>query len=165
MEILAKLGIDWKLLIAQAVNFLVLLWILKRYAYQPILRALEARTKKIEQGLADAALSQEKLASTVEEEKRIMVAAREEARDILARAEASARNRDTKMLAETKAKIDRMIVDADTHLAEEKMRLIREEKAELGELIIMATGRVLGRSVDVSVDAKLVSEALEKSDK
>lgn len=165
MEILAKLGIDWKLLIAQAVNFLVLLWVLKRYAYQPILRALEARTKKIEQGLADAALSQEKLASTVEEEKRIMVAAREEARDILARAEASARNRDTKMLAETKAKIDRMIVDADTHLAEEKMRLIREAKAELGELIIMATGRVLGRSVDVSVDAKLVSEALEKSDK
>ena len=163
MEVLAKLGIDWKLLIAQAINFIVLLWVLKRYAYQPILRALEARTKKIEQGLADAALSQEKLASSVEEEKRIMVAAREEARDILARAEASAKDRDAKMLTETKAKIDKMIADADAHLAEEKARLVREAKSELSELVVTATGRVLGRTVDHAVDAKLVAEALEKA--
>ena len=163
MEVLAKLGIDWKLLIAQAINFVVLLWVLRRYAYQPILRALEARTKKIEQGLADAALSQEKLASSVEEEKRIMAAAREEARDILVRAEASAKERDAKMLGETKAKIDKMIADADAHLAEEKARLVREAKSELSELVVTATGRVLGRTVDGNIDAKLVAEALEKA--
>ena len=163
MEVLAKLGIDWKLLIAQAINFIVLLWVLKRYAYQPILRALEARTKMIQQGLADAALSQEKLASSVEEEKRIMVAAREEARDILVRAEASAKDRDAKMLTETKAKIDKMIADADAHLAEEKARLVREAKSELSELVVTATARVLGRTVDHAVDAKLVAEALEKA--
>ncbi len=163
MEVLAKLGIDWKLLIAQAINFIVLLWVLKRYAYQPILRALEARTKKIEQGLKDAALSQEKLATSVEEEKRVMAAAREEARDILVRAEASAKDRDAKMLAETKVKIDKMIADADAHLAEEKARLVREAKSELSELVVTATGRVLGRAVDAPVDAKLVAEALEKA--
>lgn len=163
MEVLAKLGVDWKLLIAQAINFVVLLFVLKRYAYGPILRALEARTKKIEQGLKDAAASEEKLASTVEEEKRIMAAAREEARDILVRAETSAKERDGKMLLETKAKIDKMITDADAHLAEEKARLVREAKAELSGLIVTATGRVLGRAVDVSVDAKLVAEALEKA--
>lgn len=163
MEVLAKLGVDWKLLIAQAINFVVLLFVLKRYAYGPILRALEARTKKIEQGLKDAAASEEKLASTVEEEKRIMAAAREEARDILVRAETSAKERDGKMLLETKAKIDKMITDADAHLAEEKARLVREAKAELSGLIVTATGRVLGCAVDVSVDAKLVAEALEKA--
>ncbi|TXH07481.1 MAG: F0F1 ATP synthase subunit B [Candidatus Moraniibacteriota bacterium] len=163
MEVLAKLGVDWKLLIAQAINFVVLLFVLKRYAYGPILRALEARTKKIEQGLKDAAASEEILASTVEEEKRIMAAAREEARDILVRAETSAKERDGKMLLETKAKIDKMITDADAHLAEEKARLVREAKAELSGLIVTATGRVLGRAVDVPVDAKLVAEALEKA--
>ena len=131
MEVLAKLGIDWKLLIAQAVNFIVLLWVLRRYAYAPILKALEARTKKIEQGLKDAASSGERLQQVVEEEKRVMVAAREEAHDILLKAEASAKERDVRMLQETKAKIDKMITDADAHLAEEKARLVREAKTSM----------------------------------
>jgi len=164
MEVLAKLGIDWKLLIAQAVNFVVLLWVLKRYAYQPILKALEARTKKIEQGLKDAALSQEKLASSVEEEKKVMAAAREEARDILLKAEMSAKERDQRMFEETKGKIDKMITDADTHLAEEKSRLIREAKAELSELVVTATERVLGKVVDAKVDANLVQAVLKQAD-
>lgn len=164
MEVFAKLGIDWKLLIAQAVNFIVLLWVLRRYAYQPILKALEARTKKIEQGLKDAALSQEKLASSVEEEKKVMAAAREEAREILLKAEASAKERDARMLEETKGKIDKMITDADLHLAEEKARLIREAKTELSELVITATERVLGKTVDAKVDATIVQAALRQTD-
>ena len=73
MEVLAKLGIDWKLLIAQAVNFLVLLWILRRYAYGPILRVLEARTARIEQGLKDAQASELKLQSAADEEKKLLL--------------------------------------------------------------------------------------------
>ncbi|MFA9262159.1 MAG: F0F1 ATP synthase subunit B [Undibacterium sp.] len=164
MEVLAKLGIDWKLLIAQAVNFAVLLWVLRRYAYKPILRALEARTKKIEQGLKDAALSQEKLQTSLEEEKKIMAAAREEARDILVAAETSAKERDARMLQETKEKIDKMITDAEAHLAEEKSRLIREAKSELSAVVISATERVLGKTVDAKVDVALVEAALKQSE-
>lgn len=161
MEILAKLGIDWKLLIAQVVNFIVLLFVLRRYAYQPILRALEARTNKIEQGLKDAAKSQSKLQTVVEEEKKIMAAAREEARDILLKAEQSAKTRDAAMLRETKGKIDTMIADADSHLADEKARLVREAKAEISGLVVLATERVLGKTVDARIDAALVEQSLK----
>ena len=47
-ELFSKLGIDWKLLIAQIINFLVLLFVLYKFAYRPILSMLEKRTKKIE---------------------------------------------------------------------------------------------------------------------
>jgi F-type H+-transporting ATPase subunit b len=164
MEVLAKLGIDWKLLIAQAVNFIVLLWVLRRYAYRPILRALEARTKKIEQGLSDAAQSQVKLQEIVEEEKRVMAAAREEARDILSKAETSAKERDAHMLRETKGKIDKMITEADSHLAEEKARLVREAKAEISDLVIKVTERVLGDVVDTKIDAQLVERSLKSAE-
>lgn len=164
MDILAKLGIDWKLLIAQAINFVVLLWVLRRYAYQPILRALEARTKKIEQGLSDAAQSQAKLQNIVEEEKRVMAIAREEAHDILLKAEANAQERDASMLRETKKKIEKMIADADVHLSEEKARLVREAKTEISALVVLATERVLGESVDTKVDAALVEKALKMSE-
>lgn len=164
MEVLAKLGIDWKLLIAQAVNFIVLLWVLRRYAYRPILRALEARTKKIEQGLSDAAQSQVKLQEIVEEEKRVMAAAREEARGILSKAETSAKERDAHMLRETKGKIDKMITEADSHLAEEKARLVREAKAEISDLVIKVTERVLGDVVDTKIDTQLVERSLKSAE-
>lgn len=161
MEILEKLGIDWKLLLAQAVNFLILLWVLRRYAYKPILKALEARTKKIEQGLKDAETSQSKLQSVIEEEKKILVAAREEARNILVEAEASAKKRDTLMLEETKEKIDRMIVETDKHLGEKQAKLLREAKEELAETVMFATKKILGEKVDASLDGELIKKSLQ----
>lgn len=161
MEILEKLGIDWKLLLAQAVNFLILLWVLRRYAYKPILKALEARTKKIEQGLKDAETSQSKLQSVIEEEKKILVAAREEARNILVEAEASAKKRDALMLEETKEKIDRMIVETDKHLSEKQAKLLREAKEELAETVMLATKKILGEKVDASLDGELIKKSLQ----
>jgi len=46
--------IDWFTVVAQAVNFLILVWLLKRFLYQPILNALDAREKRIAAELADA---------------------------------------------------------------------------------------------------------------
>ncbi len=161
MEILEKLGIDWKLLLAQAVNFLILLWVLRRYAYKPILKALEARTKKIEQGLKDAEVSQSKLQSVIEEEKRILVAAREEARNILVEAEASAKKRDALMLEETKEKIDRIIVETDKHLGEKQAKLLREAKEELAETVMLAIKKILDEKVDASLDGELIKKSLQ----
>ncbi len=161
MEILEKLGVDWKLLLAQAVNFLVLLWVLKRFAYKPILKALEARTNKIEQGLKDAQASQAKLQGVIEEEKKILAAAREEARSILIEAEASAKKRDAMMLDETKQKIDRMIVETDKHLSEKQAKLLREAKEELAETVLLVTKKVLGDKVDASIDAEIIKQSLK----
>lgn len=161
MEVLEKLGIDWKLLLAQAVNFLVLLWVLKRYAYGPILRALETRTKHIEQGLKDAEASRAQLEQAREEERKLLTAAREEARDILTQAEASAKKRDAKMLEETKAKIDRMIAEADTHLAEKQLSLLCEAKAELVDTVLLATTKILDEKIDAGLNQEVVKRSLE----
>ncbi len=48
--------IDWFTVVAQIVNFLILVWLLKRFLYKPILDALDAREKKIAKELADADL-------------------------------------------------------------------------------------------------------------
>ena len=46
--------IDWFTVVAQLVNFLILVWLLKRFLYQPVLRAIDAREKRIAEQLADA---------------------------------------------------------------------------------------------------------------
>jgi F-type H+-transporting ATPase subunit b len=46
--------IDWFTVVAQIINFLILVWLLKRFLYKPILNAIDAREKKIAKELADA---------------------------------------------------------------------------------------------------------------
>jgi F-type H+-transporting ATPase subunit b len=62
--------IDWFTVIAQAVNFLILVWLMKRYLYQPILNALDAREKRIAAELADAAAKEAEATAEREEYKR-----------------------------------------------------------------------------------------------
>lgn len=50
--------IDWFTVIAQVVNFLILVWLMKRFLYTPILNAIDAREKRIAAGLADAEAKQ-----------------------------------------------------------------------------------------------------------
>ena len=50
-ELIQNFGLDWRLLLAQAVNFFILLFLLKRFAYGPILNALKTRKTKIEEGI------------------------------------------------------------------------------------------------------------------
>ena len=72
MEIFSKLGIDWRLLLAQVVNFLILLFVLRRFAYTPMLRFLEKRKNRIEKGLKEGKLATEKLLQIAKKEKEIL---------------------------------------------------------------------------------------------
>jgi F-type H+-transporting ATPase subunit b len=57
-----KLGINWGLLIAQIVNVGLLVWLLSRYLYRPVLNMLNERTRRIQESLRDADLVKEQLA-------------------------------------------------------------------------------------------------------
>ncbi len=54
MELLAKLGINWELLIAQIVNFLIVVGVLGYFVYKPILNLLDSRTERIRKSVEDA---------------------------------------------------------------------------------------------------------------
>ena len=82
-ELLNKLGIDYKLLIAQIINFLVLLFVLWKFAYGPILAILEKRQKKIEKGLADAEAAEKRLEESEKKQKEVLRKARTEAKEIV----------------------------------------------------------------------------------
>ena len=89
MEILNQIGIDGKLLLAQAVNFLILLFLLHRFAYKPMLAFLEKRSDRIEKGLRDAEEAEKRLVQAAENEEKVLAKAREEAKKIIADARAN----------------------------------------------------------------------------
>ncbi len=158
MEVLAKLGIDWKLLLAQAVNFAVLFWVLRRFAYQPMLDFLEKRTVRIEQGLKDAEAATVKLSEMEIKEKMVLAEARTEAKNIIALAEESAKRRDSERATETEAKVKQLLEEAEVKIREEKDRVMIEAKDEIGELVMLSVEKILKEKVDGKKDKGVIVE-------
>jgi F-type H+-transporting ATPase subunit b len=161
MEVLAKLGVDWKLLLAQAVNFAVLFWVLRRFAYQPMLDFLEKRTVKIEQGLKDAEAATAKLSLMEVKEKEVLAEARTEAKSIIALAEASAKKRDAEHALATEAKVKHLLEEAQMKIAEEKDKVMAGAKAEIGELVMLSVEKILREKIDVTKDSHLIKEIIK----
>lgn len=158
MEVLAKLGVDWKLLLAQAINFAVLFFVLRRFAYQPMLDFLEKRSGKIEQGLKDAEAAQAKLSEMEAKEKKVLAEARAEAKNIIAMTEAAAQKRDAEHTLETEAKVKRLLEEAQVKINEEKDRAMAGAKEEIGELVMLSVEKILREKVDETKDKELLEK-------
>src|SRR3990167_6065185 len=83
MDILKSFGIQPTLLLAQIVNFLIILFLLKKFFYKPIIKMLEDRKKRIEESLKNAQLIEEKLKKTEEKSALILQNAQKNAQDLL----------------------------------------------------------------------------------
>ena len=159
-ELFSKLGIDWKLLIAQIVNFLVLLFILWKFAYGPVLAMLEKRQKKIEKGLKDADEAGKKLAESAEKQKEILKHARTEAKDIVEKARLQAEKSKSEIAVEAKAQAEKIIVSAKAEIEQEKQKTIAEIKSEIGGLIVAATEKIVGEKMDGEKDRELIEKVI-----
>jgi len=156
MEVFAKLGVDWRLLIAQAINFAILFWVLRRFAYRPMLDFLESRSERIDKGLKDAEAARKKLVEIEEKEKQVLTQARNEAHKIIVSAEASAKKRDAERLVETEEKTKRFLEDARVKIEEEKKKILTEAKAEIAEVIVLSVEKILKEKVDGAKDKQLI---------
>ena len=160
LELFTKLGIDWKLLIAQIVNFLVLLFILYRFAYKPVLAMLEKRTKKIERGLKDADAAHKKLAESEERQKEILRKARLEANVIVEKSHKQAEKAKSEIAAEAKTQAEKIIAGAKAEIGREKEKTISEIKSEIGGLVIAAAEKVIGEKMDEGKGRELIEKVL-----
>lgn len=158
MEIFAKLGIDWRLLIAQAVNFAILLFVLHRFAYKPMLSFLEKRSERIEKGLKDAEAATAKLSEMEAKEKEVLDAARKEARELLQKAEESAKKRDMERAKETEEKVARMLSESEAKIREERDKVFAEAKQEIAGLVMSAVEKVTGEKMDAEKDKALIEK-------
>jgi F-type H+-transporting ATPase subunit b len=162
MEILAKLGIEWKLLLAQGVNFAILFFVLKRYAYKPMLDFLATRTERIEQGIKDAEQAKQSLVAIAEEEKTILKQAREEAKKLIMDAEQEAKDRASKRELEAEAKIKQLLTENDKKLAEDREKMFRDVRTEVVDLVTSSVEKVLLEKVDNTKDRELIERFVVK---
>ncbi len=161
-ELLSKLGIDWRLLIAQIINFCILLFILYRFLYKPVIAFLERRRATIEKSLEDAKKIEEAVARAAADGEAKIMAARKEAGRILEEANARAEALREEKLLLTRKDVDKLIEQGKTQLSEEREAVLREIRNEAAELVAGAVAAVLKDVPHEKIDKTLVQEALKK---
>jgi F-type H+-transporting ATPase subunit b len=165
-ELLQQLGIDWKLLLSQAVNFGLLLAILTFFLYKPLLRLMKERRKKIEEGLAKAEEAEAHLKEAHALKQQKLKEAEAEALTVLHAAELRAKAHETKLLDEAKRKEAEALARAQQLIEGEKERARRETRAEAAGLVkevLIKTVEFNPKAVDEALVARAVKETARQN--
>lgn len=161
-QLFAQLGIDWHLLLSQAVNFFLLLVVLRLFVYTPLLKLLHDRRARIEEGLTKADEADKRLVEVEEIGKGKIKAAETEAVGILKKTEGDAKTLEAKMLAEAKRKEAEELVAAEARLRakeDESRRVMEAEAAAIVKMAIARTVEMSPEKIDDALVAKAVKEA------
>src|SRR3989338_4733594 len=134
-KILSDFGVQPVLLLAQIVNFLVLLFILQKLLYKPILKVLEDRKRKIEESIANAEKIQEELEETEAKRALVIENAIEEGKKIIAEATAAGNQIHADARAKSKADMEDMMNQGMQMIAGEKEKMKTEVKTEVAGMI------------------------------
>jgi len=142
-SLLDAFGIDWKLLIAQAVNFGVLFLALWFLLYKPVMKTLDERARKIAQGVEDAERATEKLAGADQEAAKVVATAEASATEALASAREAAATERARLVKEAEARAESISKDAEARSKEAAAKMLRDSEKEIARLSVLAAAKVI----------------------
>ncbi len=150
--------IDWKIIIAQSINFVIVLFILFFLIIKPLKKLMAERSQKIEGGLHDAKANAELLANTKKEYDSIVASARTEAHTIFQEGKKEAEVKKAEMIEKAKNEVDTMIVNGKKVLESEKAKILEEAKTEIVNLVVKATEKLLESHSDQKFDSNAINQ-------
>lgn len=158
---LGALGVDGKAFLIQLITFVLAFLVLKRYAFEPIIKILAERRRIIESGVKLGEEMQKERAKLDSEVEQALQAGRQKADAIIASAQDTAK--ETIREAEDKAKVKAAAIhkEAESRIAQDTARARKQLESEIVSLISDATEAIIEEKVDSKKDAALIDKALK----
>jgi len=148
------LGIDFKILLAQIINFSLLLFILSKYLYKPIIKVLEERKKKQEETVLKFEEAQRKLTEIDEERAKILKKAEEEGAQLIKKGRLAAQEEREKILNQARNQAKQIVEKGHLVVAKERKALEEEVKDEAVVIGIAVAEKILGEKIKTSEELK-----------
>lgn len=158
MEALEALGINLGFLIAYTIGFLIMLVVLNRWVYKPILSVLEKRRVTIAQGIEDARVAGEARANAEKEADKILAQAQARAGELVREATERAEAVGKDILADAEAKAVKIQESAKAEAENEKERMLTEVRPQIVTLAMAAAQKLIGDALDEQRQRSLLNE-------
>lgn len=154
--------LDWKLILAQGINFIIVATLLWKFAFKPVIATMDERGKKISDGLQYAEEAKQQLSSAEKEKAEKLREANTEAQAIIH----GAKSRADALAAEQKEQVDREIAEkrrrADESIEQERQKVLAEAKQDIARLVVLTSGKVLGRELTPEDKSRFNSSAAQE---
>lgn len=161
---MGQLGINVVQLIVQLLAFLILILLLRRFAYGPILRALDARSQRVAASMEQADRIERQLAETEARNQAILDEARREAQGIVTRAREIGDQQIAQARDVARSEADKQLQLSLAQLRAEEQRAVTELRQEYADLVIRAASRVVRQELDPQKHIQLIDQTLREAD-
>jgi F-type H+-transporting ATPase subunit b len=158
-----SIGINWQLLVAFLVNFLILFGLLTAILYKPVLKMLDERQKKIKESLEMAETIREQASRSEEQIKAAIDEARREGQAVIGQATQIAEKTKEDAKDGARKEAEAIISKARAEIKLERDKSIADLRSEFTNLTILAAEKVIKESLDAQKHRKLIDEVLEQS--
>jgi len=138
----------------------VILFLVTKYILPPLNKAMEARQAKIRSALEAADQARAEADAAGDERAKVLSEARDQAREIVASAQATADQVKAESGGRGQAEYERIVAAAQSEVATARQRAIDEASAKIGEIVFDLVTKIVGREVDQSAHQDLVREAV-----
>lgn len=150
--------------LVEIVVFLVLLYLLSRYVFPPINKALRARQQLIARSLSEAEEARREVEEAKKKERADLAEARHQAQEILDRAQKLGEELREELRQKGREEQDAMLTRARAELAQEREKAVSQLRNQVADLVLMATTKVLLEELDPTRQRRLIDEALGEVD-
>lgn len=159
---LGAFGINWQSILIQAITFLLVVWVLKKYVLGKLYTIIDDREKKINEGLAKADDAKKEYQKAQKDIDKVLGEAREQAELIVSssKTEASEIVKESEEKATHRA--EQIVVDAENKIANSVNKAKKELKVETIKLVSEVSAAILTEKLDAKSDLDLIKRELEK---
>ncbi|KKT82045.1 MAG: ATP synthase F0 subunit B [Candidatus Yonathbacteria bacterium RIFCSPLOWO2_01_FULL_43_27] len=145
-QIISVFGIDWKLILIQAVNFGLLLFVLHRFLYKPILAVVDARREKIERSIKNALRAEEDLGKAEAERIHILHEARLKGDELIEGAKKSALGEEHVIIKDAHRRAEYLLRDAERRIEREREEMVEKTERDVARMAVLAAEKILRTS-------------------
>lgn len=149
-------------LIAQILNFLVLLVILAKFAYKPLLQAMDDRRNRIINDLDSAEQTRLDAEALKEQYAEQLAGARQEATEIVTKANQIAQNIHDELVEQARVEQEAMMANAKERIEQEKQQALLDMRTEVVKLSTLIAGKIVNQKLNSDKDQKLVENIADE---
>ena len=145
-----------------ALTFILLLFILKKLAWGPLLQMLDDREKKIKESLEKADAAQKETEEALARNQEIMTAAKKEAQELLNKSRKTAETTKEEIIQKAQAEAAGMLEKAKREIGLEREKAVEEIRQQAAELSVMIASKLIGKTLSKDDHREIIEDSLEK---
>ncbi|MGG4216719.1 F0F1 ATP synthase subunit B [Paenibacillus jamilae] len=157
------MSLNWTSIVFTIIAFLILYWLLTRYAFGPLFSVMEKRRQLVLQQMNEAAQTREQASAYVEEQKQALQQARKEAYDIIEQSKQTGNKQAEQIITQAKDEAVRLKDEAVREITSERNKAVAELRSEVGKASVQIASKLIQKEIkEDQVQGELVDQYLKE---